>query len=374
MTYTAVSFCSGGGAFDLAVERAGFQIVAQVEIDEFCCRNLEREWPGLLRLRDMHECGRHNLPYADLFFGGIPCQPFSQAGKRAGDEDERNLWPTFQRIISELRPRVVLLENVPGILAPYRGSDGKRRPAYALTIVGDLARMGYDCEWATLCASDAGAPHKRKRWICLAYTNCYGQSESQARKYSHHEEQHDPAYQPAGAAEFYEVVTGGESLGNTTGAGLPSWIAAGQRQNEAQSRTGLERQSERSSEAVGVPHCLSMAGQRSSGQQVMAARHCTPQSQGSGNGTRHLWPIEPVLGRVLDGLSARLDRSRWPAPQGPLQYSWEPPRVTTTKLKYRKARIEAIGDGVIPQLFYPIALAIHEWLQAQDAVSSEVTP
>lgn len=360
--YTAVSFCSGIGGLDLAFDRADFEITAQVEINEFCHRILEREWPDALRLRDMRECGAHNLPWADVFFGGIPCQPHSTAGKRTGAEDDRNLWPDFRRIVGELRPRAVLLENVPGILSPYRGSDGKRRPAYALTIIGDLTALGYDCEWGTLFASDAGTPHLRERWVLVAYatragapaaqqsgqrrgteqscanvadTNGDGQCRPQTRKNPRYEEQHHPSRQRGGGTEFHAAVPGGENLGNAASQGLSPRVGVRQRAHETQGGAGLVTEPERSSDGTGQPR-----------------------------------PVEPVLGGVLDGLSRRMDRSRWPAPQGPFQYSWEPPRLAPTKLPYRKDRVEANGNAVVPQVFYPVAVTIHDRLTAQDAAQS----
>ncbi len=345
--YTAVSFCSGIGGLDLAFDRAGFEIIGQVEIDEFCCKVLEREWPGVLRLRDMHDCGAHNLPYADVFFGGIPCQPHSTAGNRRGDEDDRNLWPDFRRIIGELRPRIVLLENVPGITASFRGSDGKRKPAYALTIVGDLTALGYDCEWATLFASDAGAPHPRERWILVAYATRQRAPTAQQQR------------------QWRSTEQSGQELGNASGAGLSSWIETEQSTHGAQSRTGLESKLERSSEAVGHAHGKGPEGWPCIRENITPEQ---PSAKRTSNGDTSRTD-ESVLGRVLDGFPARLDRSRWPAPQGPFQYSWEPPRVTADKLKYRKDRIKAIGNAVVPQVVYPLACAIRDRLQAQDALS-----
>ena len=96
---------------------------------------------------------------ASLISAGFPCQPHSHAGKRAGEADERNLWPDTRRCISEVAPRYVLLENVPGII-----SNG-----YAGTVVGELSELGYDATWGIVSAEDAGAPHRRQRWWCFAW-------------------------------------------------------------------------------------------------------------------------------------------------------------------------------------------------------------
>jgi len=93
----------------------------------------------------------------DIITAGFPCQPHSNAGKREGEADERNLWPDTRRCISEVGPRFVLLENVPGII-----SNG-----YAGVVTGELSELGYDAVWGIVSAADVGAPHLRKRWWCL---------------------------------------------------------------------------------------------------------------------------------------------------------------------------------------------------------------
>jgi len=96
----------------------------------------------------------------DLLSGGFPCQPYSQAGKQLADKDPRDLWPDFSRIIGEVRPRIIFLENVPNVVK------------WALpTVLKDLSQMGYNAAWCVIAASDVGAPHQRKRWFLLAHAN-----------------------------------------------------------------------------------------------------------------------------------------------------------------------------------------------------------
>ena len=99
----------------------------------------------------------------DIISGGIPCQPFSVAGRRTGIDDERWIWKDAARVISEVEPRCVFIENVPGII--HAGLP---------EILSDLAALGFDAEWGTLAASDVGAPHVRNRFWLLAYTRCGG--------------------------------------------------------------------------------------------------------------------------------------------------------------------------------------------------------
>jgi DNA (cytosine-5)-methyltransferase 1 len=164
------SLFAGIGGFDLGFERAGIKTVWQVEIDDYCRRVLAKHWPDAQRFSDIRECGKHNLPWVDILSGGFPCQDISNAGKRAGIDGERSgLWSEYARIICELRPRFVVVENVAALL--NRGME---------RVLGDLAQIGYDAEWQSIRASDVGAPHRRERiWIVaypgstlLAYPRC----------------------------------------------------------------------------------------------------------------------------------------------------------------------------------------------------------
>ena len=166
---TAISLFSGIGGIDLAASAVGFDILAQVEIKKFCRRVLQKHaptyWRNAVLHKDVHDVGSHNLPYADLLFGGFPCKNVSTSGKRAGIQrgNSSGLWFEFRRIIGDIRPRFVMLENV-GNIANLGGT----------IVVGDLAALGYDALWLTIRASDVGAAHKRERWFCIAYTHRVG--------------------------------------------------------------------------------------------------------------------------------------------------------------------------------------------------------
>jgi DNA (cytosine-5)-methyltransferase 1 len=112
------------------------------------------------------------VPYVDVLCGGFPCQPTSGAGLGLGALDERWLWPEFARVIRELRPRWVVIENVPGLLVGRVLDDGSGRPFLwngMGEVLGDLAAMGYDAEWSCVSAGDVGAPHLRERIWIVAY-------------------------------------------------------------------------------------------------------------------------------------------------------------------------------------------------------------
>lgn len=162
------SLFSGIGGFDLGFERAGIKTIWQVEIDGYCRRVLARHFPDAQRFSDIRECGGRNLPTVDILSGGFPCQDISNAGKRAGIDGERSgLWSEYARIIRELRPRYVVVENVAALLG--RGME---------RVLGDLAACGYDAEWQSIRARDVGAPHQRERIWIVAYPQCSGRRES----------------------------------------------------------------------------------------------------------------------------------------------------------------------------------------------------
>lgn len=158
---TVGSLFSGIGGLELGLERAGMRVAWQVEKDEFAQRVLSKHWPHVPKFSDVCEAGAHNLTPVDVICGGFPCQDISFAGKGAGLEGDRSgLWFQFDRIIGELRPRVVLLENVAAILV--RGLD---------RVLGCLTDRGYDAEWEVISACAVGAPHLRKRLFVVAYTD-----------------------------------------------------------------------------------------------------------------------------------------------------------------------------------------------------------
>jgi DNA (cytosine-5)-methyltransferase 1 len=156
---TVGSLFAGIGGFDLGLERAGMRSVWQCEIDPYCQRVLAKHWPDVLRVPDIRDVGAGTVPYVDVICGGFPCQDLSYAGKGAGLDGERSgLWSEYARVIRELRPRYVLVENVSALLARGLGR-----------VLGDLAEVGMACEWGCIRAADVGAPHLRDRVWLVAY-------------------------------------------------------------------------------------------------------------------------------------------------------------------------------------------------------------
>ncbi len=159
------SLFSGIGGLDLGLERAGMTVAWQSEIDPYACRVLAKHWPHVPNLGDITTIDWSTVEPVDLVCGGYPCQPFSLAGTRAGENDARHLWPHFANALRLLRPRIALLENVPGHLSLGFGR-----------VLGDLAELGFDAEWDCIPAAAVGAPHLRYRVFVVAHTKGFSGS------------------------------------------------------------------------------------------------------------------------------------------------------------------------------------------------------
>jgi len=156
------SLFTGVGGFDLGFERVGMECVWQVEQDKYCNQVLERHWPNVRRYEDVRTVGKENLEAVDLICGGFPCQDLSVAGKRAGFSGERSsLWFEFERIINEMQPKWVVIENVPGLFSSANGSDFG-------VILKSLDGFGYGVAWRVLDSQYFGVPQRRRRVFIVA--------------------------------------------------------------------------------------------------------------------------------------------------------------------------------------------------------------
>jgi DNA (cytosine-5)-methyltransferase 1 len=160
--FTFGSLFAGIGGIDLGFERCGMECKWQVEINDYAQKVLAKHWPKVHRERDIRECSIRNLDRVDIIAGGFPCQDISYAGLGAGLDGERSgLFFEAVRLVRELQPRAVVLENVAALLT--RGLD---------RVLGTLAEVGYAAEWHCIPAAYVGAPHIRDRVFVMAYTRC----------------------------------------------------------------------------------------------------------------------------------------------------------------------------------------------------------
>ena len=163
--------------FSLGLERTGgFETVAFCEIEDYPRRVLAKYWPGIPIYDDVRtltaDALRRDGIAVDVICGGFPCQDVSFAGRRAGLEGARSgLWSEYARLIGELRPRYVLVENVPGLLSLGVGA-----------VLGDLSALGYDAEWHCIPAGHVGASHERDRVWIIAYPDKEGRPDTKGRQ------------------------------------------------------------------------------------------------------------------------------------------------------------------------------------------------
>jgi DNA (cytosine-5)-methyltransferase 1 len=259
----------GIGGFGLGFEQAGMEVAWQVELDPYCRAVLAQHFPDAERFEDVRDVGAHNLAPVDVLCGGFPCQDLSVAGKGAGIDGARSgLWSEFARIIGELRPRYIVVENVPALT----------RNEWLGRVLGDLAACGYDAEWDCIPAAALGAPHRRDRVWLVAYPGS-----DQLRE------------QPGG-------------LGGSCGAGPPFAGVDGAKGNVANSPRDAE-----AGPAPSTGPGRERVGPGGPGSGAGDLRHAGGErSQGRGAprpvGDADWWSVEPDVGRVADGVPSRVDR------------------------------------------------------------------
>ncbi len=162
MLLNSIEICAGAGGQALGLEQAGFDHVSLVELERPACETLRinrNHWN--VTEGDLRHYSAEKWRGIELLAGGVPCPPFSKAGKQLGVDDERDLFPEAIRLVSECRPQAVMLENVRGLLDSVFDD-------YRAKIVADLKKLGYTAEWRLLNASDFGVPQLRPRVVFVA--------------------------------------------------------------------------------------------------------------------------------------------------------------------------------------------------------------
>ena len=279
---TVLSLCTGYGGIERGLELAGFEhrVITHVEIEAFAIANLVNKmeegrldaapiWTNLKTLPV--DCFRDRV---DLLTGGYPCQPFSHAGKRAGKDDPRHLWPYILDIIRAVRPVQCFFENVEGHI-----SLGLRE------VISDLESLGYKTAWGIFSASEVGAPHQRKRVYILGNTGIPFGDDSEADSQCadtdsvrpHREEEHRCGSVQRGIKlqhqQERESEQVREDVADTTGIGVQRLRSSGEQESDSHGETQLPMRE----------------GQRLS--------HAS-------------WDAEPRILRVVDGCADRVDRIR----------------------------------------------------------------
>jgi len=270
---------SGIGGFSLGLERTGgFETVAFCEIEPFPRKLLKKHWPEVPQYEDVTKLTGDILKRdgisVDVITGGFPCQDISCAGKQAGIKEgtRSGLWSEIVRLVGELSPRYVIVENVAALLS----GPSEQRGGWFGRILGDLAECGYDAEWENIPAAAVGAPHRRERVWIVAYRGHAG-------------------LQQRGGLNWASEKSG--QLGRNERDGISSGI-----KKESQDLQGIQPTS------VADANSQRLQGRTQAG---------NPSSSGAGryqlfercaNMPRAAWGAEPAVGRVANGVSSRVDR------------------------------------------------------------------
>jgi DNA (cytosine-5)-methyltransferase 1 len=160
--YTSIEVCAGAGGQALGLEQAGFDHVQLIEYEAWPCETMRRNRPEWDVVEgDLREYSYEGDQSIDLLAGGVPCPPFSIAGKQLGADDERDLFPEMVRLAKELNPRAIMIENVKGLL-------GATFDSYRSSVIKNFEKLGYQGEFRLLNAKDYGVPQLRPRAIFVA--------------------------------------------------------------------------------------------------------------------------------------------------------------------------------------------------------------
>lgn len=348
----SISLCAGVGALDLGLRIAdpAVRTVCYVEWAQFpaaviAARIKDKALDDAPVWDDVGTFdGRPWRGRVDLITAGFPCQPVSLAGQRRGMADERFIWGDIERIISEVGPRYVFLENVPGIVSADDGWFLDR-------VLSGLVVLGFDCEWDIFSAAETGAPHRRERWFCLGVSNT-GRGSTRRIQYVtgtggsspdsgksgqelancgyHQQDECESRSQLAGGYTQRQSWVCGSELGNTDDAGLegrrecgerPGERIAGQTDGELGITNGRQQQPGHEVDPIGQ-------GGSARHEYSRTGRGVYPPARNDYDGWAGIdASAQPAFRRDADGLAVGMDPSF---------------------VAYRNDRLRAVGNGVVP--------------------------
>ena len=275
------SLFSGIGGFDLAAQWAGIENIFHVEKDDWCRRVLSKNFPNSKQYTDIKNFnGKEYAKSIDIISGGFPCQPFSVAGQRKGKDDDRYLWEEMLRVISEIQPTYVIGENVTGIIG------------LALdTVLSDLEAQNYTTETFIIPACSKNAWHKRDRVWIVAYSDSIRRT--------------------------YEQKETGQPIHNR------EWNCEVEKQTGNEFKCGVSESGFIFPNTNGIGRENSISGNKQT-------RKTSELGNSHSEYNANIWEIEPGVGRVVHGLSNRVDR------------------------------IKGLGNAIVPQIAYEIFKSVQK--------------
>ena len=318
---------SGIGGFSLGLEATGgFETVAFCDIDLYSRKVLKKHWPHVKQYKDIKGLNYERLKADGLFpidiiTGGYPCQPFSVAGRKKGEEDPRHLWPEMFRLIKELRPSWVIGENVSGHIK--LGLD---------TVLENLESEDYSARTFSISASSVGANHKRERVWIVAHTKRKGLERLNKQSSSLSGKNKGVQLGNESSRETMEntrrILRGEQSEQDQRGVGRgPSKTKKWSHNTDQTSGSSERTQTVANSGSSRSETRLSEEGHRKEGH---AEKFDNESNRYRGWKREDNWAVEPNVGRVADGISNRVDR------------------------------LKCLGNSLVPQIPYHIGTIILE--------------
>ena len=324
---------SGIGGFSLGLESAGLvETVAFCDFDQYCQQVLNKNFPGVPVYGDVKELNYDKLKadginQIDIITGGYPCQPFSVAGRKKGEDDPRHVWPEMFRLIQELRPTWVIGENVGGHIK--LGLD---------TVLENLESEGYTTRTFSISASSIGANHQRERIWIIANSNNTGDRTSE------HEIDKDRKKTVEGRKEQSQLKSSrySEDMENSGRSQWPWSFEQGEDANETRKEDAdqFERSGSTSKPDVANTKSVSSNGREHREYTEEGDRERKVGREGSSE-IADWWSVEPSVGRVAHGLPKRVDR------------------------------LKCLGNSVVPQIPYVIGLAIKETIENEQSIRND---
>ena len=315
---------SGIGGFSLGLESAGLvETVAFCDFDQYCQQVLNKNFPNVPVYGDVKELNHDKLKadgidQIDIITGGYPCQPFSVAGRKKGEEDPRHVWPEMFRLIRELRPTWVIGENVGGHIK--LGLD---------SVLENLESEGYSARTFSISASSIGANHKRERVWIVAHSNEMQRQFLRGQKSEQTQETFQGASERSGTSIS---MANSERLGRTEGTEKSKEL------EREESSDQLDHCGEGCTESEPSKTMANSEGSEgnvndSNGGNGKASQEELSGEYGSASGVSAWWSVEPSVGRVAHGVPDRVDR------------------------------LKCLGNSVVPQIPYVIGLSLKKIIE-----------
>jgi len=315
---------SGIGGFSLGLESAGLvETVAFCDFDQYCQKVLKKNFPGVPVYGDVKELNHDKLKadgidQIDIITGGYPCQPFSVAGRKKGEEDPRHVWPEMFRLIQELRPTWVIGENVGGHIK--LGLD---------SVLENLESEGYSARTFSISASSIGANHKRERVWIVAHSNEMQRQFLRGQKSEQRQETFEGTSERSGTPIS---MANSERLGRTEGT---------EKSKELEREESSDQLDHCGEGCTKCQSCQTMANSEGSNRNEHETNRehgkASPQEIfGDGSsvcGVSAWWSVEPSVGRVAHGVPDRVDR------------------------------LKCLGNSVVPQIPYVIGLSLKKIIE-----------